>query len=68
MFVFPNFVCPSCVSVASSVDFLMSDGEEDCAFLSLPAATFPQRTALTATDQLETSQHNHDQQLLIQVR
>ncbi|XP_014030458.1 kinesin-like protein KIFC3 isoform X3 [Salmo salar] len=51
---------------ASSVDFLMSDGEEDCAFLSLPAATFPQRTALTATDQLETSQHNHDQQLLIQ--
>uniref|UniRef100_A0A673Y5P9 Kinesin-like protein n=1 Tax=Salmo trutta TaxID=8032 RepID=A0A673Y5P9_SALTR len=51
---------------ASSVDFLMSDGEEDCAFLSLPAATFPQRTALTTTDQLETSQHNHDQQLLIQ--
>ncbi|KAK6294802.1 hypothetical protein J4Q44_G00356320 [Coregonus suidteri] len=51
---------------ASSVDFLMSDGEEDCSFLSLPAATFPQRTALTTTDQLETSQHNHNQQLLIQ--
>ncbi|KAM9423141.1 kinesin-like protein KIFC3 isoform 2-T2 [Salvelinus alpinus] len=51
---------------ASSVDFLMSDGEEDCSFLSLPTATFPQRTALTTTDQLETSQHNHNQQLLIQ--
>nr|XP_029494561.1 kinesin-like protein KIFC3 isoform X2 [Oncorhynchus nerka] len=51
---------------ASSVDFLMSDGEEDCSFLSLPAAAFPQHTALTTTDQLETSQHNHDQQLLIQ--
>ncbi|KAM9423153.1 kinesin-like protein KIFC3 isoform 7-T15 [Salvelinus alpinus] len=44
----------------------MSDGEEDCSFLSLPTATFPQRTALTTTDQLETSQHNHNQQLLIQ--
>ncbi|XP_070985408.1 kinesin-like protein KIFC3 isoform X11 [Oncorhynchus clarkii lewisi] len=51
---------------ASSVDFLMSDGEEDCSFLSLPTAAFPQRTALTTTDQLETSQHNHNQQLLIQ--
>ncbi|XP_055755098.1 kinesin-like protein KIFC3 isoform X4 [Salvelinus fontinalis] len=44
----------------------MSDGEEDCSFLSLPTAAFPQRTALTTTDQLETSQHNHNQQLLIQ--
>nr|XP_046202422.1 kinesin-like protein KIFC3 isoform X5 [Oncorhynchus gorbuscha] len=44
----------------------LSDGEEDCSFLSLPAAAFPQHTALTTTDQLETSQHNHDQQLLIQ--
>ncbi|XP_029622765.1 kinesin-like protein KIFC3 isoform X3 [Salmo trutta] len=51
---------------ASSVDFLMSDGEEDCSFLSLPTAAFPQRTALTTTDQLQTSQHNHNQQLLIQ--
>nr|XP_046205768.1 kinesin-like protein KIFC3 isoform X2 [Oncorhynchus gorbuscha] len=51
---------------ASSVDFLMSDGEEDCSFLSLPTAAFPQRTALTTTDQLETSQHNHKEQLLIQ--
>uniref|UniRef100_A0A673YE84 Kinesin-like protein n=1 Tax=Salmo trutta TaxID=8032 RepID=A0A673YE84_SALTR len=44
----------------------MSDGEEDCSFLSLPTAAFPQRTALTTTDQLQTSQHNHNQQLLIQ--
>ncbi|XP_008400300.1 kinesin-like protein KIFC3 isoform X3 [Poecilia reticulata] len=32
---------------ASSVDFLMSDGEDDGSFLSLPAA-FPQRPPLTA--------------------
>lgn len=48
---------------ASSVDFLMSDGEEDGSFLSLPAAAFPQRPSLTS-DLTETSPHN--QQLLIQ--
>ncbi|XP_010862521.2 kinesin-like protein KIFC3 isoform X3 [Esox lucius] len=51
---------------ASSVDFLMSDGEEDGSFLSLPPAAFPQRTTLNTANQLEASQHNHNQQLLIQ--
>ncbi|KAL1006987.1 hypothetical protein UPYG_G00080230 [Umbra pygmaea] len=53
------------LSEASSVDFLMSDSEEDGSFLSLPAtAFFPQRTAPAAANQLETSQYN--QQLHIQ--
>ncbi|CAB1448806.1 unnamed protein product [Pleuronectes platessa] len=33
---------------ASSLDFLMSDGEDDNSFLSLPKATFSQRPSLTA--------------------
>ncbi|XP_046898598.1 kinesin-like protein KIFC3 isoform X4 [Hypomesus transpacificus] len=48
---------------ASSGDFLMSDGEEDGSFLSLPGTTFAQCPSLTA-DLTETSPHN--QQLLIQ--
>ncbi|KAJ7984312.1 hypothetical protein DPEC_G00363420 [Dallia pectoralis] len=51
---------------ASTVDFLMSDGEEDGSFLSLPTVSFPQRTTLTSADQLEASQHNHNPQLHIQ--
>ncbi|XP_014830481.1 PREDICTED: kinesin-like protein KIFC3 isoform X4 [Poecilia mexicana] len=46
---------------ASSVDFLMSDGEDDGSFLSLPAASFSQRPPLTA--ELNTSSSH---QLLIQ--
>uniref|UniRef100_A0A0S7EJV1 KIFC3 n=1 Tax=Poeciliopsis prolifica TaxID=188132 RepID=A0A0S7EJV1_9TELE len=46
---------------ASSVDFLMSDGEEDGSFLSLPAAAFSQRPPLTA--ELNASSSH---QLLIQ--
>ena len=57
-------VCPSWLPVASSGDFLMSDGEEDGSFLSLPGTTFAQCPSLTA-DLTETSPHN--QQLLIQV-
>ncbi|XP_071346046.1 kinesin-like protein KIFC3 isoform X3 [Trachinotus anak] len=48
---------------ASSVDFLMSDGEDDSSFLSLPSATFSQRPSLTA-DLTETNAPS--QQLLIQ--
>ncbi|KAM6981137.1 kinesin-like protein KIFC3 [Aplochiton taeniatus] len=48
---------------ASSVDFLMSDGEEDGSYLSLPTAAFPQRPSLTS-DLSEASPHT--QQLLIQ--
>ncbi|XP_062327883.1 kinesin-like protein KIFC3 isoform X4 [Osmerus eperlanus] len=48
---------------ASSGDFLMSDGEEDSSFLSLPGTTFAQCPSLTA-DLTETSPHN--QQLLVQ--
>lgn len=52
------------LSVASSVDFLMSDGEDDASFLSLPTTTFSQRPLLTA----ELSESNApNQQLLIQV-
>ncbi|KAG7239568.1 hypothetical protein INR49_028719 [Caranx melampygus] len=48
---------------ASSVDFLMSDGEDDGSFLSLPTATFSQRPSLTA----EFNETNTpSQQLLIQ--
>ncbi|XP_078139950.1 kinesin-like protein KIFC3 [Centroberyx gerrardi] len=48
---------------ASSVDFLMSDGEEDGSFLSLPPAAFSQRPSLSA----ELSDTNPpSQQLLIQ--
>ncbi|XP_027870374.1 kinesin-like protein KIFC3 isoform X5 [Xiphophorus couchianus] len=46
---------------ASSVDFLMSDGEDDGSFLSLPAAAFSQRPPLTA--ELNASSSH---QLLIQ--
>ncbi|XP_060923547.1 kinesin-like protein KIFC3 isoform X1 [Limanda limanda] len=48
---------------ASSLDFLMSDGEDDNSFLSLPNATFSQRPSLTA-ELSETSAPS--QQLLIQ--
>uniref|UniRef100_UPI0037E7E3BA kinesin-like protein KIFC3 isoform X2 n=1 Tax=Semicossyphus pulcher TaxID=241346 RepID=UPI0037E7E3BA len=48
---------------ASSVDFLMSDGEDDGSFLSLPTAAFSQRPSLTA----ELNETNvPSQQLLIQ--
>ncbi|KAM9409695.1 kinesin-like protein KIFC3 isoform 2-T2 [Pholidichthys leucotaenia] len=48
---------------ASSVDFPMSDGDEDASFLSLPAAAFSQRLSLTA----HISESNTpSQQLLIQ--
>ncbi|XP_043959346.1 kinesin-like protein KIFC3 isoform X2 [Gambusia affinis] len=46
---------------ASSVDFLMSDGEDDGSFLSLPATAFSQRPPLTA--ELHASSSH---QLLIQ--
>ncbi|XP_032417559.1 kinesin-like protein KIFC3 isoform X3 [Xiphophorus hellerii] len=46
---------------ASSVDFLMSDGEDDGSFLSLPATAFSQRPPLTA--ELNASSSH---QLLIQ--
>ncbi|XP_041664352.1 kinesin-like protein KIFC3 isoform X2 [Cheilinus undulatus] len=48
---------------ASSVDFLMSDGEDDSSFLSLPATAFSQRPSLT-TELNETNAPS--QQLLIQ--
>ncbi|CAJ1049900.1 kinesin-like protein KIFC3 isoform X2 [Xyrichtys novacula] len=48
---------------ASSVDFLMSDGEDDSSFLSLPTAAFSQRPSLSA----ELNETNTpSQQLLIQ--
>ncbi|XP_078800862.1 kinesin-like protein KIFC3 isoform X7 [Oryzias latipes] len=46
---------------AGSVDFLMSDGEDESSFLSLPSAPFSQRRSLTA----ELSDAN-SQKLLIQ--
>ncbi|KAK0150670.1 Kinesin-like protein KIFC3 [Merluccius polli] len=48
---------------ASSVDFLMSDGEDEASFLSLPASAFSQRLSLT-TDFSEANLPS--QQLLIQ--
>ncbi|XP_029932828.1 kinesin-like protein KIFC3 isoform X2 [Myripristis murdjan] len=48
---------------ASSVDFLMSDGEEDGSFLSLPTTAFSQRPSLTAE---LTEANTPSQQLLIQ--
>ncbi|KAM4744841.1 kinesin-like protein KIFC3 isoform 2-T2 [Anableps anableps] len=48
---------------ASSVDFLMSDGEDEGSFLSLPAAAFSQRPSLTAELSATNSSHH---QLLIQ--
>ncbi|CAI5646384.1 unnamed protein product [Oreochromis niloticus] len=48
---------------ASSVDFLMSDGEDDGSFLSLPSTAFSQRPSLTA-ELSETS--TTSQQLIIQ--
>ncbi|KAM4603017.1 kinesin-like protein KIFC3 isoform 2-T2 [Polymixia lowei] len=47
---------------ASSVDFLMSDGDEDGSFLSLPTAAFSQRPSLTS----DLSEAKASQQLLIQ--
>ncbi|XP_068438710.1 kinesin-like protein KIFC3 isoform X2 [Clinocottus analis] len=47
---------------ASSVDFLMSDGEDDGSFLSLPTAAFSHRPALTA----ELPETSAPSQLLIQ--
>ncbi|KAM3877444.1 kinesin-like protein KIFC3 [Diretmus argenteus] len=49
---------------ASSVDFLMSDGEEDGSFLSLPTTAFSQRNSLTAAELPEATAAS--QQLLIQ--
>nr|XP_057944377.1 kinesin-like protein KIFC3 isoform X2 [Doryrhamphus excisus] len=49
---------------ASSLDFLMSDGEEDASFLSLPSPAFSQRSLLTA--ELNDSSAPRQQQLLIQ--
>lgn len=54
---------PSSVCAAGSVDFLMSDGEDESSFLSLPSAPFSQRRSLTA----ELSDAN-SQKLLIQVK
>ncbi|KAM6942763.1 kinesin-like protein KIFC3 [Xenentodon cancila] len=48
---------------ASSLDFLMSDGDDEGSFLSLPAAAFSQRPSVTA-DLTDASAHS--QQLLIQ--
>lgn len=48
---------------ASSVDFLMSDGEEDSSFLSLPSSAFPRRSSLSS-ELKEAS--NPAQHLLIQ--
>ncbi|MEQ2193781.1 hypothetical protein XENOCAPTIV_013563, partial [Xenoophorus captivus] len=48
----------------SSVDFLMSDGEDEGSFLSLPAATFSQRPSLNAELNNTNSSHH---QLLIKV-
>ncbi|XP_037835794.1 kinesin-like protein KIFC3 isoform X3 [Kryptolebias marmoratus] len=50
---------------ASSMDFLMSDGEDEGSFLSLPAAAFSQRPSLTA-DFTDTNTQKQQQQLLIQ--
>ncbi|KAF0042675.1 hypothetical protein F2P81_004012 [Scophthalmus maximus] len=47
----------------SSVDFLMSDGEDDGSFLSLPTAAFSQRPSLTAE---LTETNAPSQQLIIQ--
>ncbi|XP_054626000.1 kinesin-like protein KIFC3 isoform X4 [Dunckerocampus dactyliophorus] len=52
------------VSAASSLDFLMSDGEEDASFLSLPNPAFSQRSLLTA--ELSESSAPRQQQLLLQ--
>ncbi|XP_059204648.1 kinesin-like protein KIFC3 isoform X2 [Centropristis striata] len=49
---------------ASSVDFLMSDGEDDGSFLSLPTAAFSQRPTISAAELNETNAPS--QQLLIQ--
>ncbi|XP_061731647.1 kinesin-like protein KIFC3 isoform X2 [Nerophis ophidion] len=49
---------------ASSLDFLMSDGEEDASFMSLPSPTFSRRSLLTA--ELNESSAPKQQQLLIQ--
>ncbi|XP_038160412.1 kinesin-like protein KIFC3 isoform X4 [Cyprinodon tularosa] len=48
---------------ASSVDFLMSDGEDEGSFLSLPSAAFSQRPSLNADFNNTNSSHH---QLLIQ--
>ncbi|XP_053710572.1 kinesin-like protein KIFC3 isoform X7 [Synchiropus splendidus] len=48
---------------ASSVDFLMSDGDDDGSFLSLPSSGFSQRPSLTA-ELVDANASN--QQLLIQ--
>ncbi|XP_072320787.1 kinesin-like protein KIFC3 isoform X2 [Eucyclogobius newberryi] len=48
---------------ASSVDFLMSDGEEDGSFLSLPTSAFPRRASVSS-ELNETS--SPTQHLLIQ--
>ncbi|XP_061819739.2 kinesin-like protein KIFC3 isoform X1 [Nerophis lumbriciformis] len=49
---------------ASSLDFLMSDGEEDASFMSLPSPAFSRRSLLTA--ELNESSAPRQQQLLIQ--
>ncbi|XP_047218638.1 kinesin-like protein KIFC3 isoform X2 [Girardinichthys multiradiatus] len=47
---------------ASSVDFLMSDGEDEGSFLSLPTATFSQRPSLNA--ELNNTNSSHHQLLI----
>uniref|UniRef100_A0A3B5AH15 Kinesin-like protein n=1 Tax=Stegastes partitus TaxID=144197 RepID=A0A3B5AH15_9TELE len=41
---------------ATSVDFLMSDGEDDASFLSLPSSAFSQRPSLSANETNAPSQ------------
>ncbi|XP_055088510.1 kinesin-like protein KIFC3 isoform X2 [Periophthalmus magnuspinnatus] len=48
---------------ASSLDFLMSDGEEDSSFLSLPSSAFPRRSSLSSELNESSSPTQH---LLIQ--
>ncbi|XP_047218641.1 kinesin-like protein KIFC3 isoform X5 [Girardinichthys multiradiatus] len=50
---------------ASSVDFLMSDGEDEGSFLSLPTATFSQRPSLNA--ELNNTNSSHHQLLIKRV-
>lgn len=63
MIVFCSF-CPFHGFTASSMDFLLSDGEDEGSFLSLPATAISQRSSLTS-DFANTNASK--QQLLIQV-
>lgn len=59
----PVYICILCVCVASSVDFLISDGEEESSFLTLPNSVLQRRRLTTDLSDPGLS----DQQLLIQV-